>query len=130
MLQRLYTLLLLLPALLIGNALAGESVAATSDETLFIDVRSEEEYRQGHIEGALLMPHQKIGELITEAGIDRETHITVYCRSGRRAEIARQTLLEKGYTKVSNGGGYSQLRADLDPALDKDRGEDCKAETC
>ena len=127
--QKLYTLLLLLSALLIGNSLALEP-AATSGDTLFIDVRSEEEYREGHIDGALLMPHRKIGALITEAGIDRETPIILYCRSGRRAEIARQTLLEKGYTRVINGGGYSQLGADASPVVDGGNGEECKAEAC
>jgi len=82
--------------------------ALAADEVL-IDVRSAEEFAAGHLEGALLMPHDQIGPLIAKAGIGRDTPITLYCRSGRRAEAAQQTLQNLGYTRVSNAGGYEQL---------------------
>ena len=41
---------------------------------------------------------------------DKDTPITLYCRSGRRSEAARQTLLGMGYTQVTNAGGYEELK--------------------
>lgn len=96
-------------------------------EPVYIDVRSPAEYRQGHIEGALLMPHTEIANLITEAGIERDAEITVYCRSGRRAQIAKDTLEDLGYTRVTNGGGYTEVAAKLDEEKASDA---CSMETC
>lgn len=81
-------------------------------EPIWIDVRSDAEYQQGHKQGALLMPHDAIAELIEETGIDRDAEIYLYCRSGRRAEQAKAVLQNLGYTQVTNLGG-------LQDALDK-----------
>ena len=92
-----------------------------AESPVYIDVRTAEEYSQGHIDGARLMPHDTIETLITAAGISTDTPVTLYCRSGRRAEIARQKLLELGYTRVTNAGGYLDLAAQL---------EACRPDTC
>ena len=102
--------------------LIGIHAPTWADETIFIDVRSADEYAEGHIDGALLMPHDQIADLIGKANISKESSITLYCRSGRRAEMARQTLEKLGYTNVINAGGYDQLAA-------KQR-EACTAESC
>lgn len=84
---------------------------AWSAEPLTIDVRTAEEFAQGHIEGALLMPHDQIANLIGTAKISKDTPIAVYCRSGRRSELAKQTLEDLGYTSVVNAGAYEELAA-------------------
>lgn len=69
---------------------------------LVIDVRTEAEWKDGHLEGALLIPYEKIGEGIETAAPDKKTKIIVYCRSGRRSGIALDTLKKLGYEDVTN----------------------------
>lgn len=79
-------------------------------EAVWIDVRSQAEYDSGHVDGALLMPHDDIAALIERAVPGRDTEIQLYCRSGRRADAALQTLRAMGYTRVSNAGSVEQAQ--------------------
>jgi rhodanese-related sulfurtransferase len=72
---------------------------------VILDVRTEEEYDQGHIPGAILIPHEEIGEKAEEALTDKDQLILVYCRSGRRSKIAAEILVELGYTNILEFGG-------------------------
>lgn len=83
---------------------------AIGDGALVIDVRSATEYAEGHLEGALNIPHDHTQELIRAAGTDKSRSIVVYCRSGRRSAIALSSLQQSGYSNVLNGGGYERLR--------------------
>lgn len=83
---------------------------AIGDGALVIDVRSATEYAEGHLEGALNIPHDRTQELIRAAGTDKSRSIVVYCRSGRRSAIALSSLQQSGYSNVLNGGGYERLR--------------------
>ena len=73
-------------------------------EGRLIDVREYPEFAEGHIEGSKLVP---LGTLEKASeGWDRSAPLTLVCRSGRRAEDARQTLAGKGFTslEVLDGG--------------------------
>ncbi len=72
---------------------------------MYVDVRTQEEYAQGHYEGAL---HHDLALLLegTMPDIAKDTEIRVYCRSGNRAEIAKDILFDNGFTNVTNVGGY------------------------
>ena len=72
---------------------------------IILDVRTEEEYVQGHIPGAILIPDYEIEQKAEEILTDRNQMILVYCRSGRRSKNAAQTLLELGYTDIREFGG-------------------------
>lgn len=84
--------------------------AAERAAAVVIDVRTPEEYAAGHLAGAVNIPHGEIGERIREVAPDRAAPIVLYCKSGRRAGIARETLLRLGYARVENAGGYEELR--------------------
>ena len=71
------------------------------------DVRTAEEYEEGHIPGAVLVPNESIGEERPEALPDPEALILVYCRSGNRSRQAAEKLLELGYTNVYDFGGIT-----------------------
>lgn len=72
---------------------------------ILIDVRTPEEHKGGYIPGTdLNIPYDQI-EKLSELGIDKKTTLILYCRSGRRAEIAKSTLLKMGYRNVINAGG-------------------------
>ena len=84
--------------------------APARQEAVWIDVRTPEEYAAGHLENAKNIPHDQIGQQIATHVPNKNTPINLYCRSGRRAETAKQVLESMGYTNVQNRGGYEQLK--------------------
>jgi rhodanese-related sulfurtransferase len=73
---------------------------------LVLDVRSPEEFAQGHVPGAKNIPHDQVARRAAELG-PTSTPIVVYCRSGRRSAAAIETLKELGYERLWNAGGYA-----------------------
>lgn len=74
---------------------------------LLVDVRTIEEYAQGHLDKALNWPLSEVESAFQT--IAKETPIVLYCRSGNRSGIAQKYLLENGFTQVHNGGGYEEM---------------------
>ena len=74
---------------------------------IILDVRTQEEYDQGHIPGAIMISHEEIAEKAEEVLTDKDQLILVYCRSGRRSKIAAEALVELGYTNIKEFGGIS-----------------------
>lgn len=72
---------------------------------IILDVRTQEEYDQGHIPGAIVIPHEEIAEKAVDVLTDKDQLILVYCRSGRRSKIAAEALAELGYTNIKEFGG-------------------------
>lgn len=72
---------------------------------IIIDARTQEEFDEGHIENAILIPEYEISERAEKELPDKNQLILVYCRSGRRSKIAAQALVELGYTNVKEFGG-------------------------
>ena len=78
-----------------------------NEDIIILDVRTEEEYQQGHIENSLLIPDNEIGDKAEELLTDKDAVILIYCRSGRRSENATKELIELGYTKTFDFGGIN-----------------------
>ncbi len=74
-------------------------------EYILIDARTESEFAEGHIEGAILIPEYEIASRAEQELPDKDTLILVYCRSGRRSKIAGEELVKLGYTNVKEFGG-------------------------
>ena len=72
---------------------------------ILLDARTEEEFAEGHIEGALLMPEYEVADRAKAELPDKDALILVYCRSGRRSKIAAEALVALGYTNVKDFGG-------------------------
>ena len=72
---------------------------------IIIDARTQEEYDEGHIPGAILIPVYKIADRAEKELPDKDQLILVYCRSGRRSKIAAEELVKLGYTNVKEFGG-------------------------
>ena len=72
---------------------------------VIIDARTQEEYDQGHIPGAILIPEYEIADRAEKELPDKDQLILVYCRSGRRSKIAAEELVKLGYTNVKEFGG-------------------------
>ena len=95
-----------------ASSIQEEAWTAIRGGSLLVDVRSQQEYDQGHLEGALLIPHDEIASRASELGSDKSRPIVLYCRSGNRSSQAKRTLEELGYTHVMNAGGYESLKHD------------------
>lgn len=72
---------------------------------VIIDARTQEEYDQGHIPGAIMIPEYEIADRAEKELPDKDQLILVYCRSGRRSKIAAEELVKLGYTNVKEFGG-------------------------
>ena len=72
---------------------------------IIIDARTQEEYDQGHIPGAIMIPEHEIADRAEKELPDKDRLILVYCRSGRRSKIAAEELVKLGYTNVKEFGG-------------------------
>ncbi len=72
---------------------------------IILDVRTQEEFDQGHIKDALLLPDYEIGTKAATMLPDKDAKILVYCRTGRRSALAAKELIVMGYTDVLDFGG-------------------------
>ncbi|MGI5309694.1 rhodanese-like domain-containing protein [Rheinheimera sp. WS51] len=100
--------------LLIGLVLVmlGCTQTQTQTQAIWIDVRTVQEYEAGHLPTAVNIPFDVIADNISAVTTDKNAPIHLYCKSGRRAGVALETLSALGYTNVTNEGGYEQLIAD------------------
>ena len=75
---------------------------------LLLDVRTQAEYAERHLDGSILIPHTelpaRIDEVLKAQGGDKNKAIVVFCRRGGRAEVAKSALLQNGFTEVTNLG--------------------------
>ena len=82
-----------------------KTIMDTEKDYVIIDARTEEEFAEGHIENAILIPEYEIKDRAEKELPDKEQLILVYCRSGRRSKIASEELVKLGYTNVKEFGG-------------------------
>ena len=84
---------------------------ANVDGALLIDVRSEEEFSQGHLEGAIHIEWDQTDALMQAIGMDTRRQVVFYCRTGNRAGKSIRVLESKGYTNIFNATGLGALQA-------------------
>ena len=89
--------------------------AAEPDAGVWIDVRTVEEHRESSIPDHPNILYTEIGDRITSVTADKDAPVYLYCRSGRRAGIAKETLEQMGYTNVTNAGGIDDVRKLIAP---------------
>jgi len=87
------------------SAHKAKEIMDSTEKYYLIDARTEEEFQQGHIEGAILIPEYEIAERAEAEIPHKDALILVYCRSGRRSKIASSELVRLGYTNVKEFGG-------------------------
>lgn len=73
-----------------------------NEGAIVIDVRSPQEYREGHIDGAISIPEYEIKKKIENMVLDKDKNIVVYCSSGGRSKKAQKVLKKLGYQNVYN----------------------------
>lgn len=77
---------------------------------VWIDVRSPMENMTSSISGHVNVPHERIAAMISELAPDKSSPVYLYCSTGRRAGLAKETLEGLGYSNVTNVGGLSDAR--------------------
>lgn len=87
------------------SAEAAKTRLDSGDAVVLLDVRTQEEYDAGHIEGAILLPNETIADTPPDALPDKDAEILIYCRSGNRSAQAAKKLVAMGYTNVYDFGG-------------------------
>ena len=88
------------------------SMMEDMNEYVLVDVRTIEEYNDGHIPGAINIPNESITSAPSE--LDKEDTIFIYCRSGSRSKQASSKLVDLGYTKIYEIGGIIDYDGELE----------------
>ena len=82
-----------------------KEIMDTQKDYILIDARTQSEFAEGHIKGAILIPEYEIANRAEQELPEKSALILVYCRSGRRSKIASEELAKLGYTNVKEFGG-------------------------
>ena len=93
----------------------GLEIAKNNPDAIIVDVRRDDEYKAGHIPGAILLTMETItAETAAKVLPDKSQMILIYCRSGRRSKIATQNLLDLGYTNLIEFGGILDYKGKVE----------------
>ena len=87
------------------TAVDAKKIMDSGTEYIILDTREQDEFEEGHIPRAILIPYTEIENKAEEMLPDKDKLILVYCRSGRRSKIAAESLSQLGYTNVKEFGG-------------------------
>ena len=91
-----------------------KNLMGSEEDYIILDVRTEEEYAEVHIKGAICIPNETIDESVTDDLPDKDQLILVYCRSGNRSVQASEKLAELGYTNIKEFGGINTWEYDTE----------------
>lgn len=90
-----------------------KALMESEENYVIIDARTQSEFDEGHIPGAILIPEYEIVSRAENELPDKNQLILVYCRSGRRSKIAAQALVDLGYTNVKEFGGIIDWKYEI-----------------
>ncbi len=93
--------------------LADKIINHMPDDTVLIDVRTPEEFSNGHLASSINLPLDSLEELILEKVKDKDKTVLLYCRSGNRSATAASILKELDYSIVFDLGGINTYQGDL-----------------
>jgi rhodanese-related sulfurtransferase len=81
------------------------------ENPLLIDVRTPQEYNEGHIEGSLLIPLDTLEANLPKLANSKDRPLIIYCRSGARSAIASRLLADQGFKPLNVSGGINEWSA-------------------
>lgn len=87
------------------TAKQAKEIMDTQKGYVILDTRTQAEYDEGHIPGAIVISHEEVLEKAESVLTDKNQLILVYCRSGRRSKLAAEDLVKLGYTNIKEFGG-------------------------
>lgn len=89
----------------------------TEENYIILDVRTQEEYDEKRIPGAILVPNETIGTSEIPELPDKDQMILVYCRSGNRSKQASEKLAALGYTNIIEFGGINDWPGEVETSV-------------
>jgi rhodanese-related sulfurtransferase len=102
-----------------------EKMSSGSADLVILDVRTAQEFEQGHVPGAINISHDELEARLPELAADRDKDVVVYCRSGRRAELALGVLDKAGFPRLYHlDGDYAGWEAAQRPVEKGPAGQD------
>ncbi|MGA9574686.1 MAG: rhodanese-like domain-containing protein [Lysobacterales bacterium] len=115
--QFLYALMVAMTIWLINPVMAGggdpdvarQAWPMIESGVLVVDVRSQEEFSDGHLDGAINIEWDQLDALASVIGNDKQRPVVFYCRSGNRAGKSIAKLEARGYTHIYNATGLEAL---------------------
>jgi phage shock protein E len=82
-----------------------QTIMKNEQQVIVLDVRTVEEFEQGHIPNAVNIPHKELEARLAELSGAKNTQVVIYCRSGRRAKVAKQVLVKSGFNQLDHLSG-------------------------
>lgn len=100
----------------VKHVIMNEAIQMMEKESgyIILDVRTPEEFAEGHIPNAINIPNESIGSAELSQLPNKDQLIFVYCRSGRRSKEAAQKLANLGYTNIVEMGGINDWNGELE----------------
>ncbi len=96
----------------------GERIAWADRSLVLLDVRTPAEYAEGHLPGAINIPHTELASRVAELSASRDRDIVVYCRSGNRTRQALGVLQEAGFSRLFHlDGDYLRWSEEKRPVI-------------
>ena len=92
---------------LLGFATESDLISSIQKGALIVDVRSPQEFDNGHVKTAINIPVDRVEQLIDRF---KGQNVIVYCKSGGRSSAAKSKLAKLGIKGVINGGGYENMK--------------------
>ena len=89
-------------------------IMSENSNYIILDVRTIEEYKEGHIPNAICIPNETIGEDTKNLFKDKNQLILIYCRSGNRSKQAAEKLQKLGYTNLIEFGGIIDWEGEIE----------------
>ena len=91
-----------------------QEIMNDNTDYIILDVRTLEEYNEGHIPNAICIPNETIDETVTQQLPNKHQLILIYCRSGNRSKQAANKLLQLGYTNLVEFGGIIDWAGEIE----------------
>ena len=91
-----------------------KEIMSTEKDYILLDARTQEEYADGHIPGAICVPNETIGPVPPGQLPDKEQMVLVYCRSGNRSRQAAAKLAAMGYSNIVEFGGIMDWDGEIE----------------
>lgn len=83
----------------------------SDDTAMLIDVRTKEEYEEGHLDNAINIEYRELSKTLEEMGKNyTSTPIIVYCKTGNRSDLSYNELVNSGYSNVYDLGAMSNCK--------------------
>lgn len=82
------------------------------NDAFLVDVRTPQEFAEGHVPGSVNIPLDEVSNQVSK--FKNKTNIIVFCRSGNRSGQAKTILKQNGFTNVTNGGTWKNIKTLVD----------------